>query len=347
MWYAASMNCPLGIEGTTFNFLPSWWYHHFGIEHNRLIFDADYRVEAHRAMERAMHDRYAEAGLGDPDPPPRVTQPEWGNAQTPAAAGGEVHYAVDAHPASRPLGADAIRRLRQPEHIASTYPFVEILRQVRYLNARHGTDERPTFGVRGVLNDAMLLRGADHLGDILGEPARAHRLMDFCHQLQLSLLHANHVNQSDGTIMLFHCGLMLVGPATYASALLPYDLEMTRLAASLGFATTIHNCGPAHRFAASYERLGPIDLLDIGTPSDLPAVLKTFARTQISYIVDARWLARATPAEIDERMGSLFESARGHLQRVSLNVADIDADTPDDNILALADCVRRLPHGRG
>ena len=101
MWFAEAIQTKIALAGASFNFMPSWWYGHYGIEYGeRMVFDADYRLEAYLEMRRIMQQRYGEAGLGSVDPEPCVIAPDWQNAQGPATAGACVQYPVDNYPVS-------------------------------------------------------------------------------------------------------------------------------------------------------------------------------------------------------------------------------------------------------
>lgn len=69
----------------------AWWYRNYGIEYGeRMIFDPDYRVETHRVMRRIMAERFGAIHLGERDPQPCVSAPDWQNASTSAFAGCDV-----------------------------------------------------------------------------------------------------------------------------------------------------------------------------------------------------------------------------------------------------------------
>ena len=340
MWYAAAFQEKLPIAGGHFNFLPSWWYENYGIEHDRVVLDPNYRVKAWMAMEKAMHDRFGEARLGNPDPRPCAPPANWGNALIPAVAGCDVVLTKDQYPANRHLDEERIGGLSPPEQIENIYPYSETIRQAGYLNRKYGTDVKPTFGIRGELNDSLLIRGSEHLGDLIVDTRRARHLMDYCHQLYLRQMEWDHGVAPGGAVMIFHCANIMIGPRTYSEAILDYDVDTRRKVSELGMVFHIHNCGRAHEYIESYRKLGPVESLDIGTDSDLRQVMEAFPDSKVSYIINARWLKSAALSEIADGMKAIFERASGHLNRLFFNVADIESGTPDENLCQFYQCCR-------
>jgi hypothetical protein len=219
MWFCASIHKPLPIKGAGFNFMPSWWYRNYGLEYGeRMVFDPDYRVETHRAMRRLMHERFGALGLGEADPAPCAVPPDWGNAVTPALVGCEVVYPPDNYPVGRHLPEDRLDALAVPDDLWSAFPYREIARQVEYLNRRLGGDAKPWIPIRGVLNEAVILRGDAFFLELLAEPERAGRLLRFSADLILRQLQVN-----GGGCMVTNCTVPLVGPGTYEEQVLPFD----------------------------------------------------------------------------------------------------------------------------
>jgi hypothetical protein len=158
VWYRVGQ--PLWIEGLVYSLLPSWWDRGYGITFGeRFVSDADYRSGLHRDMARELWRRFPGLGIGEADPKPRVVQPDFAHAATPAAAGCAVSYPIDSYPWSRHLDEASVRTLLPPTELTGIFPYSEIVSQVAYLNSRLGQQVAPLFCPRGILNDALLLRG--------------------------------------------------------------------------------------------------------------------------------------------------------------------------------------------
>jgi uroporphyrinogen-III decarboxylase len=333
MWYAAPVHGDLPIKGITFNFMPSWWRANAGITYGeRMVFDARYRLEAWRAMERTMHQRFGRLGMGDADPKPRVIAPDWHNAVTPAVAGCDVEYPDENYPISHHLPMERISRLEAPEDVAAAFPYREIIRQVREENSRLGADEPAVLPMRGVANDASLIRGADLFGDIVAEPESARPLLAWCHRIRMAIGAFN-----GGTNHLPNCCVMMVSPATYEQVFAPYDRVGCASAEKAGHpGSGIHHCGTFDRYAPLYRALGRFSWIEIGMDSDIRLAMETFPEAgTVSFIIDPYLMLRGSAAAVEARVTSALEAARGHGRRLHLAVADIESGTPDANIAAV------------
>ncbi len=58
---------PLGV-----GFYPDWFYTHYGISFGKdYYFDPEVRVAARMEIDRRLHERFGDVGLGSPDPQPK------------------------------------------------------------------------------------------------------------------------------------------------------------------------------------------------------------------------------------------------------------------------------------
>ena len=155
-----TVNEPLGIKALTFTWMPSWWKATENIVMGeRYVLDPDYRVDAAVRMARAVAKRFPMMSIGDADAQPTPIMPNWINATTASGAGSKVIYSDDNFPATTPLSADVLKTLKPPESIEALYPYSEVIRQVEYLNEKHGTDLKPHLFKNGTSNDLIQLMG--------------------------------------------------------------------------------------------------------------------------------------------------------------------------------------------
>jgi hypothetical protein len=336
MWFRADINDAIAIKSAGFNFMPSWWHRHFGFEYGeRIVFDPDYRVALHQDMRRAMAERFGAASLGETDPRPVVVAPDWENAVIGALCGCEVEYPRDNYPLMRHLPEERIGSLSVPADLWSVFPYNEIARQVRALNARLSADVVPQLPARGVLNEAVLLRGDAILTDMFLEPERAGRVLGFSVSLFEAQVRAN-VAAGCGSVMLFNCTVPMVGPGTYAERLLGYDAGIAALCRSLGAGFSLHHCGTLDPYTTAYRSLSPrFDWIEIGHTSALRPALDAFPEAEVSLIVSTHLMRNGTAAEVGATIDRILDESRGSWHRLSLNVADIDCGTPDENIFAV------------
>ena len=213
MWFSEAIGIEIPLASASVNFMPSWWYGHYGIEYGeRMVFDPDYRLEAYLEMRRIMHRRFGALGMGSPDPQPVVIAPDWQNAQGPAAAGALIQYPVDNYPVSHYPSPGQLAALRVPGDVSQAWPFCESIRQVRYLADKLGLPARPLLVARGVLNEAVLIKGESVLGDLYADPPAARRLMDYAQGIIHAILRYNHRVDPRSGHMLFNCAEIMVSP---------------------------------------------------------------------------------------------------------------------------------------
>jgi hypothetical protein len=339
MWFGASIQEPLPIKGVVFNFMPSWWYRNYGIEYGeRMIFDPDYRVETHRAMRRIMAERFGAMHLGERDPQPCVTAPDWQNASTSAFAGCDVDYPKDNYPIGRHLPEDKLDNLHVPRDLWSVFPYNETARQVAYLNRRFNTDAANAVPTRGILNEAVILRGDALFLDMFVNPDRAQRVLDFSFNLMRRQLETN-----GGGCTICNCTVPLIGPRSYDERIFDLDRGIAEQCGRQGGPFGIHHCGRFDEYATSYRRLSPaVAWVQIGHASDVRRVLELFPEAAgVDQLVEATLINSGTPAEVGARVDRILEATRGHWHRLSLSIADIDYGAPDENMAAVYEHLKR------
>jgi hypothetical protein len=342
MWFRAEIKDTIPLKSVGFNFMPSWWYRTYGFEYGeKMIFDPEYRIAIHQAMRRVMAERFASAKLGEPDPKPLVVGPDWENAVIGALCGCDVEYPADNYPLMRHMSDERIESLAVPDDLWAVFPYNEILRQFRAMNGALGTDAAPAIPTRGILNEAVLLRGDALVADMFLDPPAASRLLDFSFSLMKAQIAAN-ARFGGAPVMLTNCTVPMVGPATYGQILRKYDDGIARHCEGQGVAFAMHHCGNLDQYIGAYRSLSPrFAFLDIGHESSLRAALAAFPEADISLIVSTHLLRTGSAAAVGEKIDQILDESRGHWHRLMLNIADIDVGTPDENILAVYESLKR------
>lgn len=220
----------LPIRGMAISFMPSWWHRRYGITFGeRYVFDPDYRVETTRFKWKAVNERFPELGIGSEDPRPEVIPADLHNALGPAAAGCEILFPDDNYPCSRHLAEDKIAGLKAPEDPENTYPYNEMIRQVKYLNSKLNKDVSPFIFKNGILNDAVLIRGDGIFLDLADENETGKTMMDYSFDLGIKVFNMNFKNGSMPEVMpLCNCTAELIGPGMYERVQSGYDARMIR-----------------------------------------------------------------------------------------------------------------------
>ncbi|GEM_PF-3187883 len=341
MWY--SVNDNLTINGMLYNFLPSWWNKNYGIEFGEnYVFNPDYRVETFMYMERTVNERFSGLCIGSKDPKPVVIGPDFGNAITAAAAGCEVVYPVDNYPWNKHLPEEAAKKLKVPPDLSMIFPYNEVVSQIKYLNRKLKQDVKPCWSIRGVQNDAALIKGTEFFTDYYEEPEEASKLLDYSYSMLTSVLKYNHDNFGyRGMTMIFNCTYVMVSPNMYEQWLLPYDQKIYQLSRELGQEFGIHHCGIFDRYSVQYRKIHHINLIEIGWDSDIKAVLALFPESMVQYIFSPIFVASADRDQIMKKTNQILEDSWDNRHRFRLSVPDIDFRTPDENLVAIYECCKR------
>ena len=339
MWY--TVNDKLAVNSLFYNFLPSWWNKNYGIKFGeKFIFDPDYRIEIIQFMERTVNERFPDLHIGSKNPEPNVVLPDFGNAITPAAAGCEVVYPEDNYPWNKHLPEDAMSGLKLP-HLAEVFPYNEIVSQVRYLNSKLGKDVSPCWNSRGVLNDAVLIRGPEFFTELSLESERATKLLDYSYSILTSVVKYNHNNFSNkNMVMLTNCTIMMINPDMYRDIFLTYDRKIYELAYGFNQEFGIHHCGVFDKYIPEYRKIPKVNFIEIGWGSDIKSVLSLFPEAVIQYIFSAVFVSSASRNQIRNKTKEILEDARGNWHRFKLSVPDIDFGTPDENLYEIYKCCK-------
>lgn len=333
MWY--TVQDQLAIDSLFFNFLPSWWRSNYGLTFGeRFVFDPDYRAGLHRFMERTVCERFPGLHIGSPDPLEGVVPPDFGNAITAAAAGCEVVYPLDNYPWNRHLSMEKVSGLQIPVDLTSTFPYSEILAQMRYLNHKLEKDTPILWNSRGVLNDAALIGGPAFLEEFGTDTPASRSLLDYSNGMLTAVIRANHdLFNHRGMVILTNCTEMMVSPAAYAQRLAVYDRAVYQLVTDQGQTLGVHHCGSFEKYAPAYRRFVPdLAWLEIGWGSDYRLALELFPETPVQYILSAVFVLTASSRQVRQKIEEILEGAAGCWHRFRLSMPDVEAGTPDENL---------------
>ncbi|MEW5721436.1 MAG: hypothetical protein AB1817_22605, partial [Chloroflexota bacterium] len=165
-------------------FHPSWWHKHFGIKFDEaFFFDPLKRVESERAMRAALHARFGDLGMGEPNAAPRpvIGPVHLAAGFLPSAVlGCDIKYYDHASPEVIPaqLTDAQVMALEVPD-LESNPAFQKLIALMDALEAQYGKIEGDV-NWEGVQNVALNLRGQQLFVDYYENPALARRLLDVC-----------------------------------------------------------------------------------------------------------------------------------------------------------------------
>ncbi len=335
MWYEVNEQLP--IKGMVFNFLPSWWNKNYGLKFGRrFVFDPDFRTNILIRAEKIICEHFPELHIGSIEPIPYVSMPDFGNTSTSIVAGCDVFYDDSIHPWNTHLEPERIAQLKSPTKLAEIFPYIEIIAQTNYLNKKLNLKANPILPVRGILNDSLLIQGHSFLEDFIIGQESACNLLDFVYSILVSTIKENHYNFNySDMVMLCNCTVMMISPQFYENHFLKFDLEIQKIVRSLNQKFAIHHCGVFDRYASVYRKIPHIDFLAVGWNSDVKAALEMFPEATVQYLISPAFLLSETAGRVAEKINSLLKSAGGNINRLRLEVSDIEFGTSKDNLVRL------------
>jgi uroporphyrinogen-III decarboxylase len=335
-------------------FNPNWWHHAAGISFDEGFYlDAATRIAHDVTMRRVLHERYGEMGMGQADPRPRPVAGSLhvaGGFVIPALLGARIRFAPAAAPQPEPLNwtAGQVAALEKPDWQES-WPMREIIADMDALEAEHGYLVGD-LNTDGLLNAAYHLYGEQLYVDFYQAPERARRVLEIIAELIVDValyvrgrtgscsISVNRMvaHVDPGMFLHANCSVQMISPASYRAMHLPVEQAMARRIAPFG----VHHCGDnTHRIAPAYAEL-PLTYLEVGWGSDVAACRRPLPDAFLNLRLSPVRMLQATAHEIAADTEALLQAA-GPLQRVGVCCINMDHGTPDDNLWAMFDVVRR------
>jgi len=335
---ASRDSIPLGV-----GFYPDWWHKHYGISFDKkYYFDPETRVEARLAMDKALYQRFGDAGLGDPNPKPKpiITA---GMVTLPAIFGCEVVFEDEALPWAMPmnLSEDKVRNLQVPD-LLSTWPMTEWLKQIDYLKNKYGK-VMGDINTTGIQNLALKIRGDQLYIDYFENPDLCHHLLRVCTQCVKQLFEFNYKVTGTGAVdvtpmadpniaVIPNCTEEQISNNTYETFLLQYDNDVADAVQSHGFG--IHHCGSVDQVLEGYAKVRHLKFIEIGFGSDVKRCRQMLGpdvavNARISPVLMKNGSAEEVAAEV-KRL--IQEGAP--LENYSIDTVGITYGAPDENVKA-------------
>jgi len=348
-------NDPLPVEVV---FHPSWWHKYAGISFDRdFFYDPRRRLEDERRMERVLHERFGDLGLGeDRDRDLPVIGPVHNAAGylLSEMLGCRIEYKEDVPPQVVPAGREDLEL--DVDAAFRSEAFGRLTRLVEALKRSHG---RLAGDVNwgGVLNLALDLRGQAIFLDMLDCPedvrvffGRIAGVIDrFTAYVEgetgTTSVSVNRAVRLLRPPVFLHseCALTMISTEHYESFLRPYDAAWSERRRPFG----IHYCGSdPHRFAEAFAGLPHLDFLDVGWGGDL-AVLrgklpKTFLNIRMSPVEIANQSVEEVRQAIETRV-----AASGDPYLTGVCCVNMDDRVTDDRVRAIFETAfwlrRKLP----
>ncbi len=327
---------PLGV-----GFYPDWFNKNYGISFDeKYYFDPETRVEARMAIDRALYERFGDAGLGDPDPKPKplIT---FGMVMLPAVFGCEIVFEKDALPWAIPLNLseDEVMKLDVPD-ILGTYPMTEMVKQIESLKNKYGRVVGD-INTTGVQNLALKLRGEQFYIDYFENPELCRHLLKLCTQCVIELFKFNKKTTGTGAVdvtpmcdpklcVLPNCTVEQISLETYENFVLPYDNEVADACGPVG----IHHCGSVNEVMEGYAKVRHLEFLEVGFGSDVRKTRQVFGPdVAVNARINPVQMKNGSPQEIEAEVRRLIDEG-APLENFSIDTVGLTHGTPDENVRA-------------
>jgi uroporphyrinogen-III decarboxylase len=340
-------------------FNPKWWYQTAGIAFDEPFYlDPGQRIENDVIMRRVLYERYGALGMGDPDPAPRPVIGSMhvaGGFVIPALLGCEIRFEQDAAPQPLPrhLSGAEIDALEKPDFRA-LWPMDELIAQMDVLKREWGYVVGD-LNTDGLLNAAYHLYGQELYVDFYQNPRRVEHLLTMIGDLIVDLalylrertgsssISVNRMVERVDRRMFFHanCSVQMISPKSYRAMHLPIEQGMAARIAPFG----VHHCGNnLHRIASAYAEL-PLMMVGVGWGSDVAKVRAALPDAFLNLRLSPVRMLQESPAAIAADTAMLLDAA-APLDKVGICCINMDYGTPDENLLAMYEVVKRYRRQR-
>jgi hypothetical protein len=335
-------------------FNPNWWHKTAAISFEEPFYlDAETRTRNDVIMQRVLHQRYGDLGLGEADPQPR---PVIGSMQVaggfviPALLGARIRFAPDAAPQPEPLHltADQINALQLPDW-KNRWPMRQLSADIDALEAQYGY-VIGDLNTDGLLNAAYHLCGQDLFTDFHQAPDRVRRFLGLIGELIAEV--AGYIHGRTGSYSIAvnrmaahltptpflhaNCSVQMISPKSYREMQLPIEQQLAAKLQPFG----IHHCGDnLQRVATEYAKL-PLAYVEAGWGSDVARVREALPDVFLNVRLSPIRMLQCTPQEIAADTEKLLQAA-GPLEKTGVCCINLDHGTPDENLLAMFEVIQR------
>jgi uroporphyrinogen-III decarboxylase len=335
-----------------FIFNPNWWNHYYQVLFTeQFYFDRETRIQNDLLMRWVMYERF-HLGAEDPQPRPVIgSMHVAGGFVLPALFGVKIRFAANEAPWTEPqrLSEDQIWALDVPD-FRHTWPMDQLIADMDSLEKEFG-NVVGDFDTDGILNTALHIRGQQLYMDMYEKPALVHHLFNIIARTHVDV--AQYMRARTGTCAVAtnrsilnvdpqiylhsNCSVQMISPKHYEEFLLPYERYLAENLQPYG----IHHCGNnLEQFADAYSQV-PSTFYDVGWESDVAQCRQNFPNAFLNLRLSPIRMLQLTPDIIRRDIEGLLTAA-GPLENIGICCINMDAGTPDENILEVLAAVRCL-----
>jgi len=128
---------------------------------------------------------------------------------------------------------------------------------------------------------------------------------------------------------------MMISPATYAQVVLPADLHYRQQIQNFG----LHHCGQMDRYLEAYQKLQPVEFIEVGWGSNVAAVHQAFPDSKLDLMINIYDLQNMSGQAVRELMVKMVCEVGSLACLRDVWVADIGPEVPDEAILNFVEAV--------
>jgi len=325
-------------------FTPNWFRTATGIDFGlKWHCQPSYRREMLPVMLSEIKHRFPGTSIGgidNPDKPLDLLTGTYGCVSVAAIYGIPILYAEDNWPKCKRsyLNDNEIDNLEPPDLDQNPF-FQGLMKQVDWITSNEGRVEG-FINWQGVLNNAYRLRGGKLFYDIVDSPQRCLHLFDCICTTMTDAAKRLYKRQLQSGVKtdfftVSNCLVNMISPKNYRDMLRPFDQKIAETFGCIG----IHNCAwNADAYIDDYATIPHLGYIDMGIDSNLARASEvlTGARRALMY----------RPTDL---INKSLDTIEANLEKIASEyapcdvvVADIEAGTPDERILAFLKLCDRI-----
>ncbi|MHC4874091.1 MAG: uroporphyrinogen decarboxylase family protein [Planctomycetota bacterium] len=343
----------------TLGFHPSYDAKEFGIDYGKEYHEnPSYRVEQNHKYQKALHDRFGNYKMGNPDP--QLTAINTGIQPLDflnGAMGSVMNYSSDEHvwTTDKPLAhIETLADLEKMEDIDwdSNPLYLDYLKQsdemkklhpdlpVSSIQGTHNIDGKLSFVMHTPYTTAFRLLGERILEIMMLDEELADGIFDYLMRQYLNLWDniSKHLDWSDCEKQNMHfgdCAATMLSPSLYER----FNLKIYQKLMDNYRTCTIHSCGPSTHLLDLFKEVPGKRLIQLGAGTDLTEVRKKFPESRISAYFAAPEILHNNPAGIKKKLWEMAEVLESNFD---INGSSVDPETPEENIIAYLDAAMEI-----
>ena len=317
-------------------FTPNWYRTATGIDFGRKWHcQPAYRREMLPVIHSELKRRFPTSNIGginNPEKSPDLLTGTYGCVSVAAIFGIPIVYTENNWPNCEHsyLSDDQVDNLEPPDLARNPF-FQELMSQVDWI-ASHEDRIEGFINFQGVLNNAYRLRGEKIFYDMVDSPQRCRHLFDCICTTMIDAAKRLYKRQLQSGVKVdfftvSNCLVNMVSPEQYHDMLRPFDLRIAETFGCIG----IHNCSwNADAYIDDYATIPYLGYIDMGIDSNLARAREVFTGARRALMYRPTDLVNKPPETIEAEL----EMIASRYAPCDVVVADIEADTPDERILA-------------